>query len=235
MMKQKVQTGFILGMVFLSIAAFGQTKGSEFKKISDPKKTTKTYLDLMVNVVSTNLNYGGSNSSLADYKKSANGIQAGASFQAGITPGVSLVSELYFIKKGGKLKANNPLSDKESSIRLNTIELPLLARFHFGKFYMNAGPSLAYNLSGNKKIANLSTKLTFENSSEAFKRLDAGIQMGGGIEFPLKQRRISLDVRYSHGLTNIAYDQEIYNRALMISVHFSRPWKTNPLGSNRNS
>ena len=159
----------------------------------------------MVNVVSTNLNYGGSNSALADYKKSANGIQAGASFQAGITPAFSLVSELYFMRKGGKLKANNPLTNNESTLRLNTLELPVLARFHFGKFYMNAGPSIAYNLSGNRKINDESAKLSFKNSSEGFKRLDAGIQMGGGFEFPLKQKRIALDIRYVYGLTNIAY------------------------------
>lgn len=229
-MKQKVQTGLILGMIFLSAATFGQTKEPESKKINDGEKTAKTYLDLMVNVVSTNLNYGGSNSALSDYKKSANGIQAGASFQAGITPGFSLVSELYFMKKGGKLKANNPLSSNESTLRLNTLELPVLARFHFGKFYMNVGPSIAYNLSGNRIIDDQSAKLSFKNSSEGFKRFDAGIQMGGGFEFPFKQRRIALDIRYSYGLTNIAYDKETHNRALMISVHFSKPWKTNPLG-----
>ena len=221
-------------MIFLSEAIFGQTPSPELKKITESKKTAKTYLDLMVNVVSTNLNYGGSNSALADYKKSANGIQAGASFQAGITPKFSLVSELYFMRKGGKLKANKSLTTNESRIRLNTIELPVLARFHFGKFYMNAGPSIAYTLSGNKKIDDLSTKLSFENSSESFKRFDAGIQMGGGVEFPFKQRRIALDIRYSYGLTNITYDKEIHNRALMISVHFSKPWKTNPLGRNKN-
>lgn len=234
-MKKTVQTGLIVGMIFLSAATFGQTKGPALKKANDGKKTAKTYLDLMVNVVSTNINYGGSNSSLADYKKTANGIQAGISFQAGITPGFSLVSELYFMKKGGKLKANNPLTTNESNLRLNTIELPVLARFHVGKFYMNAGPSIAYNLSGNRKIVDVSTKLSFKNSVEGFKRFDAGIQMGGGVEFPFKQRRIALDIRYNYGLTNISYDREIHNRAVMISVHFSKPWKTNPLGKYKNS
>jgi hypothetical protein len=234
-MKRMIQTGLIVSMIFLPAVVFGQTKGPESKKINDGKKTAKTYLDLMVNVVSTNLNYGGSNSALADYKKSTHGIQAGASFQAGITPAFSLVSELYFMRKGGKLKANNPLTTSESTLRLNTLELPVLARFHFGKFYMNAGPSIAYNLSGSRKIDDLSTKLSFKNSGAGFKRFDAGIQMGGGVEFPFKQRRIALDIRYSYGLTNIAYDKEIHNRALMISVHFSKPWKTNPLGRNKNS
>jgi hypothetical protein len=229
-MKKMVQTGFIITMIFLSATTFGQTTRSESKETNNKKKTAKTYLDLMVNVVSTNLNYGDANSSMTDYKKTANGIQAGASFQAGITPRFSIVSELYFMRKGGKLKANNPLSANESSLRLNTIELPVLARFHFGKFYVNAGPSIAYTVSGDKKIDDLSTKLLFENSTEGFKRYDAGVQMGGGVEFPFKQRRIALDIRYNYGLTNISYSKEMYNRAVMISVHFSKAWKKNPLG-----
>jgi hypothetical protein len=234
-MKKKLQTGLILSMIFLSANTFGQTEVVRSKKASDVKETAKTYLDLMVNVVSTNLNYGEANSTLADYKKTANGIQAGASFQAGITPGFSLVSELYFMRKGGKLKVNNPLSANESALRLNTIELPVLARFHFGKFYVNAGPSIAYTISGSSKIEDVSTKLSFTNSTEGFKRFDAGVQMGGGVEFPFKQRRIALDIRYNYGLTNISYNKEMYNRAVMISVHFSKCWKTNPLGKHRNS
>lgn len=232
-MKKMVQTGLV-SMIFLSSTIFGQTQTPVLKKSDESKKTTKTYLDLMINVVSTNLNYGGANSAISDYKKSNNGIQAGASFQAGITPSFSLVSELYFMRKGGKLKAGNPLTTSESSLRLNTIELPVLARFHFGKFYVNAGPSIAYNLSGSRKIEDVSTKLSFANSSEGFKRFDAGVQMGGGLEFPFKQRRIALDIRYNYGLTNISNNNEIYNRALMISVHFSKPWKTNPLARNKN-
>ena len=228
-MKKVVQTGLVISMIFLSATTFSQTQIPALKKSEEGKKTTKTYLDLMINVVSTNLNYGGANNSLADYKKSNNGIQAGVSFQAGITPGFSIVSELYFMRKGGKLKPNNPLTTTESSLRLNTIELPVLARFHFGKFYMNAGPSFAYNLSGSRKIKDVSTKLSFANSIEGFKRFDAGVQMGGGVEFPFKQRRIALDIRYNYGLTNIAYNNEVYNRAVMISVHFSKPWKMNPL------
>jgi hypothetical protein len=233
-MKMNIKTGLVIGMVFLYVNTFGQTKELRLKKISDDKKTTETYLDLMVNVVSTNLNYGGSNSALADYKKSVNGIQAGLSFQAGITPGFSLVSDLYFLKKGGKLKSNNPLFASESTLRLNTLELPVLARFHFGKFYMNAGPSIAYNLSGTRKIEGLSTDLSFNNSDEGFKRFDAGMQIGGGYMFQIKQKRLAMDIRYNYGLTNVSHSMEIYNRGFMISLNFSKPWKTNPLGRNKN-
>jgi len=229
-MKKKLQAGLIVSIIILSTNVFSQTNVTGPGQINNSKKSTRTYFDLMVNVVSTSLNYGGSNSALCDFKKSLNGLQAGASFEAGVTPGFSLVSELYFMRKGGILKANNPLSGDESSLRLNTIELPVLARFYLGRFYMNAGPSAAYNLSGKNKIGGLSSKLSFENFHKGFKRFDAGIQMGGGVEFLVKQKRIALDLRYSYGLTNIAYDKEIHNRAVMISVHFSKPWKSNPLG-----
>lgn len=229
-MKQILHVGFIAAVMLLSVTTFGQTNEPVPEKTNDGKKTAKTYLDLMINVVSSNLNYGESNSALSDYKKSTHGIQAGISFQAGITPWFSLVPELYYIRKGGQLKANNPASVKGSSLRLNTIELPVLARFHLGKFYMNAGPSVAYNISGKRKMDDQSTKLSFGSAVDGFKRFEAGIQVGGGFEFPVKQKRIALDIRYHYGLTNIATDKTIYNRSVMISVHFSRPWKTNPLG-----
>jgi hypothetical protein len=229
-MKRMLQSGIIIGMIILSTNAFSQTKGLESDKTYDGKKTAKTYMDLMVNMVSTNLNYGRYNSALADYKKSASGIQAGISFQAGITPGFSMVTEFYFMRIGGNLKANNPLSNSESNLRLNTLELPVLARFHFGKLYVNTGPAIAYNISGSRKIDDQSTKLSFINSSEGFKRLDASVQIGGGYEFPWKQRRIALDIRYSYGLTNISNNTEMHSRALMISVRISKPWTSNPLG-----
>ncbi|MFT3678856.1 MAG: porin family protein [Ferruginibacter sp.] len=232
-MKKKVQTGCLIGMLLLSATTFAQTTIQEPQKVSNDKRTAKTYLDLMVNVASTNINYGSSNSSLADYRKSTKGIQAGISFQAGITAAFSLVAEFYYIRKGGELKQNNPLTNDQSTIRLNTLELPVLARLHIGKCYVNAGPSVAYNLSGVWKINDQSNKLSFGNSAEGLKRFDAGIQFGGGVELPFKQKRIALDIRYTHGLTNISYNKEMYNRAVMISVHFSKPWKTNPFAKRK--
>jgi Outer membrane protein beta-barrel domain len=224
-MKKNLQIGLILGMIILSGNSFGQLNGME-----KPKKVTETYLDLVLNVVGTNLNYGKSNGALADYKKAVLGGQVGVSLQAGITPRVSLVTELYFFMKGGELKVNNPLTTYNTNIRLYTLELPVLARFHFGKFHVNAGPSIAYNLYGSQKIENATSDLVFNNSSENFKRWEAGVQMGGGYRFHTKRKSILLDVRYNYGLTDISNNKEMYNRSLIISLHFSKPWKTNPLG-----
>ena len=234
-MKKELTGGLILGMILLSGNAFGQTKQIDSEQIKSDRATEQTYFDLLVNLVSTNLNYGKSNSALHEYKKTNQGVQAGVSFQAGITPRVSLVSELYFIMKGGELKAGNPLTANKTTLRFYELELPVLARFHFGKFYVNAGPSIACNLFGTRKMEGTSAALLFNSSSEAFKRLDAGIQMGAGYRFKVKQKSLALDVRYTDGLTNISHGPEMYNRYLNISLRVSKPWKANPLGRNKNS
>ena len=221
-MKKKLQTGLILGMIILCTNTFGQTKPSGSEEIRDSRINENTHFDLLLNLVGTNLNYGSSNGSLKDYKKSVLGAQVGVSYEAGVTPKFSLVSELYFMMKGGELKANNPLTATQTTLRLYTFELPVLARFHAGKFYMNAGPSIAYNINGTRKVGELSTHVSFTNTAEAFKRLDAGIQMGGGYIFRMGQKKVALDIRYCYGLTNISYDKEMYNRCLNLSIHFSK-------------
>ncbi|WP_229251162.1 porin family protein [Emticicia sp. BO119] len=218
-MKKIVQASMLISIIFLSALTFGQAQ--EATRIK--QKTANTYIDIMVNMASTNLNYGASNTALSDYKKSAKGIQAGVSVQKGITPAFSLVTELYFMRKGGKLTASNPFTSAESNLRLNTLELPVLARVHIGKvLYLNAGPSVAYNMSGKNTIGEVTNKIAFGNSANGFKRFEAGVQVGGGLSFPLKQKRIALDVRYNYGLTNISYNKEMFNRGLMISVNFSK-------------
>lgn len=214
-MKNSVQTLLVLGMFFLHTFSFGQSKptGSE---------APKTYLDFFISAVGTDLNYGKSNSALKDFKKSAQGVQIGLSLQTGIASHFSLVPELSFIMRGGKLKANNPLTQDESTLRFYTVELPVLARLHLGKFHLNAGPSLGYNFYGTQKLDGATTDLSFENETGGYKRLDAGLQAGGGLTFKIKQKRAVLDIRYCYGLTNVSYDKEAYNRSLLIRLHVSK-------------
>jgi Outer membrane protein beta-barrel domain len=220
MTKKKIAT---MVLCFITVNSFSQ----------------KTHLDLILNALTTNFNYGKSNSNLQEHKEGVWGAQVGASFQAGVTPKFSLVPEFYFIMKGGILRENNPLTTNKSTIRLYVLELPILARFHFNRFYFNTGPYLAYNLSGRLKtegsvtISEKSAALLFNNSSEGFKRWDTGFQFGGGYIFPLKKVRIALDLKYCYGLTNISNGTERYNRFLNFNILVSKPWKTNPLAKEK--
>lgn len=212
-MKKKILIAFMLSMIGLYANTFAQTKPDTL--IEQP------HFGLLLNLVTTSLNYGKTNGALADHKRSIFGGQLGLSFQTGITSKISLVSEFYFLMKGGKLKADYTSDIQNTTLRLYTLELPILARYYFGDFYINAGPSIACNFYGNSKAEGISTDLSF-NSSDGFKRWDAGIQTGAGYTFHVKREIVGLDVRYSYGLTNISYRQETYNRYLNISLHFSK-------------
>lgn len=198
---------------FLSFTSFSQT--SKF--------------GISLNSLTTNFNYGNSNSELQPYKKNYEGLQAGFTYQAVITPVFSLVPELYFAVKGGSLKENNPLTVNESILRISSLEMPVLARLHFNNLYVNAGTYAGYAVGGRLKIegkgstAATSTKVSFGNSAGDFKRWDIGLQAGAGYNFNMKKSVLTLDVRYGYGLTNISKNIERYNRMLNISLVISKP------------
>ncbi len=208
----------IIGMVFLISNAIGQTSEEGLDKKIKEKFAPQCYFIPFLNLVNSNLNYGSDNSSVAGYKKQSVGLQAGVSVQTVISSNFSVLSEFYYIRKGGKLKVNNPLTSFEVAYRFNSLELPVLARVHLGRVHVNAGPSIAYNLSGSEKTEDLTTKMSFNKGIEGFRRFEAGIQMGGGYTFPMKNKSIILDIRYNYGLTNISYNKEMFNRNIAINL-----------------
>lgn len=231
---KKMKTTLAMGMIFLATTSFGQSNDQVSGKIKSDKQMAQTYIDVMVNMTSTNFNHEASGSDVTDYKKSARGIQAGISFQGGITKSLSVVTEIYYMRKGGTIKSGNTLNGIESKLRMNTIEVPLLARVHLGKFYVNAGASASYNFSGIAKTSEGSYKLQYGNSENELKRFEAGAQVGAGIFIPTKKYRVNFDVRYTQGLTDITNGHDIQNRALMVSLRISKLWRGNPFANKSN-
>lgn len=211
----KASIAMTLLFILLSVTAFSQN--SRFS--------------ISINSLTTNFNYGKSNNALQSYKKDFKGLQIGASYQAGINPTFSVVPEFYFAMKGGVLKEDNPLTAGKSTLRLYTIEMPVLARMHISNLYLNAGPYVDYAVGGRLKTAGSevlpmnSTKISFGNSEEDFKRWDFGVQAGAGYNFNTKRSVLTLDVRYGYGLINISNDVERFNRMLNISLVVSKPQK----------
>lgn len=226
---KKFTIAAVISISLFSLQATAQQEVNETVYLRKTTRTAQTRLEPMINMAANSFRYTGNDKVLTDYGHSVKGLRAGLSFQAGITPSFSLVSDLYYLRKGGKLDTGNPLTTDASTIRLHTVELPVLARIHFGKFYVNAGPSVGYIIDGKQKINDLSVKLLFNNSTTGYKRFEAGVQAGAGFFLPFKQKSLGLDLRYAHGLTRIAQNTNMYNRALMISVHVSKAWKKNPL------
>jgi hypothetical protein len=227
-MKALLGNGIVLGMLLLATNSFAQTKDISSNETKDVKKSPNTYLGLLLNFVSSNVDYGQSSSELWSNKSSSRGLQIGATFQAGLTSRISIVSEFYYLRKGGQIDAATSPTGSNTMLRFHTLELPVLARIHFGRFHANAGPSLSYNLSGKLKSEGSSTSMSFNNSHDGFKRFDAGLQFGGGYKFKIKQKHLLLDLRYSRGLVNLSESQEIHSQYINVSLQFVNLWKTNP-------
>lgn len=221
-MKQVLKLSFVAGLILTFTFSFGQTQPAKIPHLPALPGKQESYIHFFINAVGTNLHYGEANSGLTEYKKPAAGISLGASYQAGLSNHFSIVSELYFIMKGGRLKEDNPLTDKESVLRMYSFELPVLARLHLGNLHINAGPSVSYNVHGTQKVDDVLTDLSFRDEPGGYKRIETGFQVGGGFTFHGQRKTAYLDIRYCHGLTNMSRDAEIYNRSVLVSLRFAK-------------
>lgn len=227
-MKSTIKTAVTVAVVMLLTSA-------SLKSFSQTSK-----FGISLNSLTTNFNYGKSNGTLQSYKKNYQGLQAGFSYQVGVTSAFSIVPEIYFARKGGILKDNNPLTVNKSTVKLYSIEMPLLARVDVNKLYLNAGPYTGYMLSGRIKTEGTSvspaktTKLSFGSSGNDFKRWDFGVLAGAGYNFTTKKKILTLDARYGYGLVNISKDVQRYNRMLNISLVVSKIAKKKNLDNKAN-
>jgi len=183
-------------------------------------------LGISINSLTTNFNYGSSNEAMQPYKKNFRGLQVGLSYQAAVSSSFSIVPELYFAVKGGTLTNQNPLTTNKSTLRLQTLDLPVLARVHFGQFYLNAGPYVGYTLAARLKMEKTTnsgeTKTPVMIGANGLKRWDYGFQAGAGYDFNLRRSTLALDVRYGYGIANLSSDIARYNRMLNISLTVRR-------------
>lgn len=216
-MKPTIKSTFALFVLAVSLIASGAATAQ------------KSRFGISVNSLTTNFNYGKSNDALQPYKRNYKGLQAGFTYQIGITPMISLVPELYFALKGGTLMANNPITTGKSTLRTSSLDLPVLARVHFGQFYLNAGPYASYTLAARLKTAASTVatevKVSIPVDETGIRRFDYGFQAGAGYNFKLKKAVLGVDARYGYGLANLSTDVDRYSRMFNLSVTLTKPRK----------
>ncbi|MBX2965607.1 MAG: PorT family protein [Cyclobacteriaceae bacterium] len=185
--------------------------------------------------------------------KSKPGFTLGGAVNYKVNELFSVQAELNFIQKGYREKGSmvssfaidgylftNENSFKRST-NLNHLEIPVLARLSFGnntKFFVHAGPSVSFILSGKSSYESSETE-TIENlqfddeievnthhynekykidlSEPIYKRIDFGLQLGAGA---IIADKILVEARYGLGLSNL-YNMESYkvtNRVFQLTV-----------------
>ena len=126
------------------------------------------------------------------------GLSLGGYVGLPINQQFSIQPEALFSMKGSEA------ADGSGSLKLNYIEVPVLAKATFlpqSKAHpmLFAGPSLAYNVTA--KTALGESELDVSDSVNSF---DMGLVFGGGLDYPLSNgaKSIGIDIRYTMGLTN---------------------------------
>ena len=126
------------------------------------------------------------------------GLALGGYLGVPINEQFSIQPEALFSMKGSEA------ADGSGSLKLNYIEIPVLAKATFlpqSKAHpmLFAGPSLAYNVTAKTALGD--SEFDVKDNVSSF---DMGLVFGGGLDYPLSSgaKSIGIDIRYTMGLTN---------------------------------
>lgn len=145
-----------------------------------------------------------------------------------------LGAELQYIQKGYFHKVCNTITDR---LRAQYLEVPVTADYAFiipglrnFKLHANAGIYVAYWLSGKYQTegyVNNSGSERFDFEANSAKRFDFGPNVGGRLEYILKNASLSLDLRYELGIIDLQNrindNTNNNNRAFIIGISYMKP------------
>jgi hypothetical protein len=128
-----------------------------------------------------------------------------------INSNFALQPELWYIQKGGEASASFSFFDEDfsfsSALLLDYLEIPVLARYQpvvsgRARPSLVAGPSAGFLMKAKSRIKIGGESETADIKSQ-LRTTDISLLFGGGLEFSSGLGRLSLDLRYMLGLTNI--------------------------------
>ncbi|MBL0740907.1 porin family protein [Chryseolinea lacunae] len=147
---------------------------------------------------------------------------------------VGVAFDLQYIQKGYYHKVCNTITDK---LQAHYLEVPIVFDYTFIlpglknlKLHGNVGVYTAYWLSGKYKTEGFDPGTTgddFDFSQSGAKRFDFGPNVGGRLEYFLRNGSVSLDLRYELGLMDLQKktndDMNNVNRAFIIGFSYMKP------------
>ncbi len=143
-----------------------------------------------------------------DYKV---GFLAGGFLGIAVNDVFSVEPQAFFVQKGSKLSGTGSNSSLTGSIKVSSIEVPVLGKFWIPvsdsqvKPFIFAGPYGAFKVSCSVDGAAFGSTSTDCNQANQIdiKSTDFGATGGAGLEFKAGQQVVRVDARYDFGLTNI--------------------------------
>lgn len=167
------------------------------------------------------------------------GYQVGITYQLPVTSWLSVVPEVQYSQERVKLHQFNLLTANisfraDSRMRLNYLNVPVLARATFGPVYVEAGPQVSFLLGGRQTGLNTvfdlgsptSTEYPIDQGvTENNRRVDVGPYLGVGLKLPAG---FGVSVRAYQGLVTLneerrIFDGEFKRQSLQASLTYQLP------------
>lgn len=158
------------------------------------------------------------------------GFGAGAWLAIPLGPRLSLQPELNYVQKGRSLgtievtdDAGNPIGTVDVTEAVDYLEFPLLLRVSLpsnglASPYLVVGPVAGVLVSQKLKVGGTFSAST---ASDLFKSTDLGAALGAGVELGDGPFRMTLETRYTLGLTTATkdiYSTDANNGAFMLTL-----------------
>lgn len=169
-----------------------------------------------------------------DYRFSSGGSlgdDAKPSFYIGAVSNIKLSNlfsvqpGLIYVNKGTKYDVNiteengKTIRVEEGSFSLSYFEVPvnILANFSLGngKFFVGAGPYVAYALSGSRKLVDFKEDIKFGSNEEIFRRMDFGLNSLVGYQL---SNGINIHGGYGIGLYEISKSSNVKIKSNLLCV-----------------
>jgi hypothetical protein len=142
----------------------------------------------------------------------------------------SIQAELLYSERGMNIKFKEGVSEMESRIEMNAIQLPVLVKFSIpaGKcrFYLNTGISPSVAFSGKSKYTEkyaegneITDTHNLEFGKNKWQQFDLLIPVGGGFGVQIGSGFLFLDLRYNIGLVDVVNTKD---RPDGYIAHFNR-------------
>ncbi len=152
------------------------------------------------------------------------GLAVGGFITYGFSEMFAVQPEVLFMMKGAKFTETDPFfGDVTGKFKFNYIEIPVLVKVMIptsGKVKPNifAGPAVGFLMSADLEAEALGVSAEVDIKDE-IKSIDFGLAFGAGVGFEITQGTITLDARYTLGLTSVDdTDDELDMKNGVISI-----------------
>jgi len=167
------------------------------------------------------------------------GYQVGLTYQVPVTSWLSVVPEVQYSLERSRLSQFNLFTTNvnfraDTRMRLDYLNVPLLARATFGPVYVEAGPQVSFLLGGRQTGLNTVFDLgspsgmqytVDQGVTKDNRRVDAGPCLGVGLKLPVG---LGVSVRAYQGLVTLnkersVFDGEFKRQSLQASLTYQLP------------